>query len=227
VRLIAKKPPPPTVTATQRAPTTNLERKATARTAFDQLGKTEVRRQLAEEQRHLCVFCMRRIDPNGVDDHGNALTIIAHRIPLSSESTRALDWNNLFGSCDGGQRSGGHHRTCDFAQGDTALSVDPTQRRWIATLRYERRNGRKGLFLTSDDPEVRRDVEATLRLNDGDLPAAREAAWDAFRARSRKRFPKGPYGMPAHKELYAEESRTHGTKLPEWYGVIEKKLGVF
>jgi uncharacterized protein (TIGR02646 family) len=226
MRLIAKKPAPPTVTDTQRAKTTNLSTVETARTAYGHLDKKQVRAQLATEQGHLCAFCMRRIAPQAKDDRGDFIVKVAHRVPLSVVPARAVDWSNLLGSCDGGQRSHGHHRTCDFAQGDIALRVDPTQRLSVSQLRYERRVERKGLFLTSDDPELRRDVEETLRLNDGDLPAVRQASWDAFLVRVQKRLP-NVYGSPARRQVFDAEASTHGARLPEWYGVLEKQLGVF
>jgi hypothetical protein len=188
------------------------------------MPKPELRRRLAEEQGFLCAFCMRRVDPTKADENGAPAMRIAHRIPISVDPRRALDWKNLLGSCDG-------RHSCGRAQGQEALTVDPTDRASIARLRYETRAPWRGLFLTSDDAGVRADVDAreqggrrvegVLGLNRGDLPAARQAAWKGFLAAFMKRRPR-TYGKPAQREFF--QQWRHGTRLREYLGVIESQL---
>ena len=180
MRAIRKRTEPRTVTETRCSATTNLTRTDTARTAFDQIDKAEAREQLAEEQGWLCAFCMRRIDPKAVDERGQATMKIAHRVPIHMDPSRALDWTNHFGSCDGGERSGGLYCTCDLRQRNTALTVDPANASSVARLRLERRGKERGLFLNSDDLALAIDVEETLGLNKGGLPELRESTWKAF-----------------------------------------------
>jgi len=179
VRHIDKRLEPKTVTDTRCVITTDLSRAHSARDAFEQLDKNAVRKQLVAEQGWLCAFCMQRIDEQTLDDRGEHVMKVAHRMPIAVDPNEALNWYNLLGSCDGGQRRGHIPRTCDLAQRSTALTVDPTKRESILRLYYERRD-KEGLFITSADSGLRSDVHCTLALNEGELPALREAAWKAF-----------------------------------------------
>lgn len=228
MRHIVKGREPATVTETRAAKTTDLSKSKPARAAFDQLEKATVREALAREQGALCAFCMLPIDPRAEAPptegaRPEPTMKIAHRTPIDVDSTQALTWNNLLGSCDGGQRSRGHRRTCDWAQGSAALAVDPTLAGSCAKLRYERREAHTGLFITSDDPAMKVDVEDKLRLNSGDLPRLRQEAWEAFCAQQRKRAP-AHYGKAARRAFYDAWIRGFGAKLPEMLGVIEAML---
>ncbi len=152
VRHIVKGTEPVTVTETHTASTTDLSTVARARTAFDHIDKGRVRGNLASEQGWLCAFCMRRISPDATDARGERTMKIAHRTPIDVDPAQALSWRNLLGSCDGGQRSGWRTRSCDAAQGSTALTVDPTVEASCAQLRHERRERKEGLFITSNHP---------------------------------------------------------------------------
>jgi uncharacterized protein (TIGR02646 family) len=220
MRHIAKGAPPAFLPETAKASTTDLETPGGARTAFDQLDKAAVRAALAAEQRQLCAFCMRRIDPAGRDAQGQPTMKIAHRTPISVAPDVALTWSNLLGSCDGGQRMEKLYRTCDAAQGDAALTVDPTRTESVARLRYERRGATEGLFITADDPELRGDVEKTLKLNAAGLPAARLSAWKGFQKRALEKFP-GEYGKPGWQKYVGELRRSSGAALLEYFGVLE------
>jgi len=239
VRHIEKRPEPRTVTDTRRSSTTSFSTKSAARTAFDHLDKAAVRRQLVEEQGGLCAFCMKRIhdgsNPSrGYDGQGSPTTRIAHRTPIDAVPGAALDWTNLLGCCDGGERSDARHKTCDLAQGASTLAVDPTKKASVSTVRYERRAPRAGLFITSDDAAVRKDVDGelrgavfehgTLRLNSGDLPELREAAWRAFQQRHKLAFPNGPHGKPAWRAFLPTWRGGSSDRLPEMLGVVEARL---
>jgi uncharacterized protein (TIGR02646 family) len=228
VRHIVKGRPPVTVTETLAAPTTDLSTTARARAAFDQIDKARVRVDLADEQRWLCAFCMLRVDPEAVAAPSDgarpeATMKIAHRTPIDVDSQQALSWKNLLGSCDGGQRSGGRRKSCDFEQGPKALTVDPTETASCARLRYERRDRLQGLFITSDDAALKTDVEQTLALNSGDLPELREQKWKAFQCLQHKNAPR-QYGKPAWAAYYDTWIRQYGDRLPEMVGVIEAKV---
>lgn len=223
MRAIRKRPEPRTVTETRCSTTTNLTRTETARTAFDQINKAEAREQLAEEQGWLCAFCMRRMDPKAVDERGQATMKIAHRVPIHVDPSRALDWTNHFGSCDGGERSGGLYSTCDHRQRNTALTVDPANAASVARLRLERRGNKQGLFFNSDDPALATDVEATLGLNSGSLPELRESTWRAFLEAVRRDHPSNHWERET-RISYFEKWRFEGKKLRQFVGVVERKL---
>jgi uncharacterized protein (TIGR02646 family) len=223
MRAIQKRSEPRTVTETRCATTTNLTRTRTARAAFDQIGKREARCQLVEEQGWLCAFCMRRIDEDAQDEGGQAIMKIAHRVPIDVDPSRALDWTNLFGSCDGGERSGGLHCTCDYRQRSTALTVDPAKASSVARLKLERRGKEPGLFLTSDDAGLKVDVEQTLGLNDGGLPELREAMWKAFLQAVKKAHPTNHWDRATRRSFF-QTWQFEGKKLRQFVGVVENKL---
>ena len=64
-------------------------------------------------------------------------------------------------------------------------------------LQYERRLPLDGLFITSNDAGLKLDVEQTLGLNSGDLPALRESAWKAFCVLQQKDAPNSTAAMRA------------------------------
>ncbi len=180
------------------------------------LDKDEIRAALAREQGYLCAFCERRIQTGkpgrtfAEDESGPDHNIrIAHRTPVSVDSGLAITWENLLGSCK-------DERTCDVAQGNKALTVDPTKPASVATVRYERRDGKRGLFSTSDDPAIREDVEVTLCLNDAELPMLRDSVLKGTRLRLAK---EKKYGNPALRTHLAACLRA---PLPEHFGFLER-----
>lgn len=223
MRAIRKQTEPRSVAEPRCAETTDRSTASGARSAFNQLDKQELRSRLAVEQGWLCAFCMRRIDHESTDAQGKPTMQVAHRTPIAVDSGKALDWSNMLGSCDGGQRSGGRHWTCDAAQGSNGLSVDPTDVSSVSKIRYERRGSASGLFITSDDPAIKTDVEVTLALNAGDLPAMRQAAWEAFRKRFKSEGPRGRYGKSAWRDYYPKWLGK-ASRLPAMLGVVEYML---
>lgn len=227
MRLIQKAAEPGSLVGVRTDPLTNLHNSSSARCAFDQNDKATLRQALVAEQGYLCAFCMRRID-------ATPTTRIAHLVPIDLAPELALTWSNLFGSCQGDAYPSGS--TCDVAQGNTRLSIDPGQPVSIAKLHYESRPGRDAAaFVTSCDAQARADVDAkppprgnkdqpgTLNLNGGDLPELRYAAWKAFQSRVRENVP-GKYGKPAGNAYMAKWLAGYGPRLPPMLGYIEWKL---
>lgn len=232
MRLIVKGVEAPTVRDTRLASTTSLATRDSAQTAYGQCDKQQVRDHLAREQGYLCAFCMREIEP--APRFARPVTMkIAHRTPIAVRPQFALTWTNLLGACDGGQR--GDVRTCDTAQGSTALAVDPTNRASIDAIAYEARPPRRGLFVTAADPALCTELggdrapdgsprRGVLGLNGGDLPELRSLAWDAFRLAFRARHPGRPAGKPELREFLPRFVAERAPRLPEMLGVIEAKL---
>lgn len=225
MRYIEKRREPKTITDTRCADTTDLSSAATARDAFNQIDKGDVRRQLVEEQGWLCAFCMAHISEESVDNRGEHTMKIAHRTPVAVSPNEALSWQNLLGSCDGGQRYEGAPATCDCAQGSKALTVDPTQQGSVQRLAYKR-GDREGLFITSDDPALLLDLVDTLALNAGELPALRQETWKAFQENCRRKGPKGIYGRQAWRAYFPQWLKAMSDKgrLPPFFGVVEKMV---
>ena len=80
------------------------------RNAFDNdFPKNEVKEILLHEQHGICAYCMRRIR---MDNHSR----VEHLVPLSRNKDMAIDYNNMLGVCDGGEKvtgDKGHILCCD------------------------------------------------------------------------------------------------------------------
>lgn len=113
--------------------------------------KQDARRKLCTEQGGLCCFCQSRIRS------GDKMKI-AHFWPRNSPEgeQHELEWSNLFGACMGGERGSDSDlgRHCDTQQGNARLHERLRPTTLVeGTLSYTN-DGR----ITSDDPEVQRDI---------------------------------------------------------------------
>ncbi len=218
MRSVSKGKQPATLTDVQCASTTNLATVATARAAFDQLDKAAMRDSLCVEQGWLCAFCMRRLDPKRRDGTDFVMKI-AHRVPIAVTPSQALDWSNHFGSCDGGQRSPSRIATGDFAQENVSVSLDPSSALSVGQLRLVRRGSAEGLFLETDNPTLKADLE-TLHLNGGDLPILRDVQFRTFQTLLRKAHHPSTW-TPAVKSTFLAKWLAQRRELPEFAGVPE------
>lgn len=168
-----------------------------ARELFDQVSARVTNPQLLAEQRHLCVFCERRIEdeppnePKKYDEKEAAFQAHglrrAHWVPLSKNPKGALDWRNIYASCNTKQ-------TCDRRQGDRELGLRlPCNADHSAALQC-RSDGvykvRVDAVLTPEERAALEkalgrpnhdDRETTLYLNHPTLVRARAAAIDVAR----------------------------------------------
>lgn len=183
-----------------------------ARACFDALDKEKLRKVLVREQRHLCVYCERRLN-EGPD------TPVEHWRPLNLQPEFALTWHNLYLSCS-------TKDTCDDSKGGDALAggAGGASLPWPTKMRYEQCLGftsfgevyvradapltieqQQSLRLAVAHPEVARPRGAAwLNLNHPTLRASRNAAIDAERDLRLSR-PAGTYRNRA--ELRAEGER--------------------
>lgn len=169
---------------------------------FDTLDKAKLRPVLLTEQRHLCVYCERLITAE--DAMGVTRVRIAHWTPILRDKTRALDWKNIYASCDTSQ-------TCDQRQASRDLHLPvPAELRYEQVLDF-RSDGvvqvradtsgllspeqRAALLLAVGDPARRGDdarvgdPRSPLNLNHPALCAGRAAALDGLRRHVERRFP--------------------------------------
>ena len=176
----------------------------------------DIRHALLEEQGHLCCFCMRRIVLRGMK--------IAHWASQSGNTDETVSWNNLLGACMGGEGERPERQHCDTAQGAAPVKINPADRgqRCERFIRY-RPDGE----IASDDPEIHKDVDETLKLNHSWLKDARKSILDS--AISRLTKTQGGYWSRAdlQAELEKWQQREAG-KLRELCQVaiyvLEKKL---
>ena len=124
-----------------------------------------VLRSLIDEQGGLCAYCTRRISEENAH--------VEHWIPRSfgtgDDDPDSVDYGNLLAVCDGFERSAAG-LTCDRARGDAPLTVNPLKHDTLEGIRYHR-DGR----IRSSRPDVERDIDRTLNLNQGLLMESRQA----------------------------------------------------
>jgi uncharacterized protein (TIGR02646 family) len=178
----------------------------------------DIRHALLDEQGHLCCYCMRRIVLRGMK--------IEHWASQSGNADETVSWNNLLGACMGGQGESAERQHCDTAKGFTSITVNPVvrERRCEHLIRY-RPDGE----IASDDPEIHKDLDQTLKLNHPWMKAARRGILDS--AISRLTKVQGGYWSRGDLEAELEKwkRRDEAGELREFCQVavyrLQKKLG--
>lgn len=132
----------------------------------------DLRSALLRDQGHICCYCMRRIQVRAMK--------IEHWASQSENEERTVDWKNVLGACTGGDGERKALQHCDTARGNTPLHVNPLDRKRPCEghLRYLA-NGE----IFSDDPDIYRDVNATLKLNLDSLNRSRLQVHDVLMRR--------------------------------------------
>lgn len=126
--------------------------------------KNDIREQLLKDQGYLCGYCMKRL-------RAASEVKIEHILPqskLKDDPRRALDYKIMLGVCYGNEQKNsiGKKRyfqelTCDAHRKNIDLKkANPHNQLCIDKIRYEV-DGR----ITSDDLELKNDLEKTLNLN--------------------------------------------------------------
>lgn len=122
----------------------------------------DIREQMWEEQKHLCAYCMRKIDNPSV-------VRIEHCRPRHSQDEQeydkkaTLDFKWMLGVCYGNSLVRGvkpEEKTCDAHRGNTELTVNPFDELSVRKIKYKT-DGR----IYSDDADINKDVTETLNLN--------------------------------------------------------------
>lgn len=137
------------------------------RAKFDELPKDVIRKQLLKEQHYLCAYCMKQIK-----DEELHMTI-EHKIPLSKDKERALEYNNYLGVCKGGADisiQGKRVLCCDGSKGnEEEMTIDPSNFQMMKLIAY-RKDGtifarEKGTENVEIVRKMNKDINDTLCLN--------------------------------------------------------------
>lgn len=124
--------------------------------------RQDVRKQMWEEQRHLCAYCMRKVR----DSHVMRIEHCRPRHPQGEENhdkKATLDYKWMLGVCYGNSLEKGvkpEDETCDAHRGNTELTINPFDEISIRKIKY-----RVDGSIYSDDVEINKDVTETLNLN--------------------------------------------------------------
>ena len=129
------------------------------RGVFDnEFPKNALKEIIVREQKGLCAYCMCRIK---MDQH----TRIEHFVPLSEDKDKALDYHNMLGVCDGGERVPGtqnHILCCDAHKKDSMLHINPLSKMQMDKIAYKA----NGIIYTKPmDKVMEKDINEVLLLN--------------------------------------------------------------
>ncbi len=137
--------------------------------------KEDVRQALHAEQRALCAYCSRRIQPASFHRiSAPSGTKIEHHAPRSLHAERMFDWDNLLAVCGGQEHVGDDVvSTCDTARGNAPLNVHPalpsppTPERVFEFRRHPPEDQEPpfpGVWIHGKTPEAQSDIDV-LNLN--------------------------------------------------------------
>lgn len=129
------------------------------RLVFDnEFPKNDVKGILIHEQRGLCAYCMKRIRK---DSHSR----IEHLIPLSVDKEKAIDYNNMLGVCDGGEKikeQQGHILCCDAHKKEAKICTSPLNKLQMDKIAYKPDGT---IYTEPEDESMDKDINETLLLN--------------------------------------------------------------
>lgn len=200
MRRITKGPEPKSLT----------EHRAQRRGAFDEVrDKGPLRDGLLREQRHLCCYCMRRIERETMK--------IEHFLPQSRHPDKAIDWRNLLGACPGNEGQPRSLQTCDTRKGDRETRLDP-QGPVVDRIRYSNSG-----HIEIDDAELQQELEDVLNLNEGRLVGNRRSALQGLvTVLHREHSKTGSWRQSALLRKLSQLDE--GGRLEEYVGVLESWL---
>lgn len=124
----------------------------------NEFPKNEVKETLIHEQHGLCAYCMKRIR---MDSHSR----VEHFVPLSIEKDKALDYNNMLGVCDGGEKfegKQGHILCCDAHKGETRINTSPLNKTQMDKIAYKPDGT---IYTEPKDDSMETDINEVLLLN--------------------------------------------------------------
>lgn len=124
----------------------------------DDFPKSEVKKVLVHEQHGLCAYCMKRIR---VDNHSR----VEHWKPLSEDKEKALDYHNMLGVCDGGEKASGQLGRilcCDAHKGEQKISISPLNKGHMDGIAYKSDGT---IYTESRDANLEHDINEVLLLN--------------------------------------------------------------
>lgn len=94
-------------------------------------SKQEIKQILLSEQNSFCAYCNRKIHDNEVNTHStpdekDKKCLIEHIYPKSHDWTKTFDFNNLVGSCQGGQKNPPPKELyCDAKKSNSVTELTP------------------------------------------------------------------------------------------------------
>ena len=96
-----------------------------------------------------------------MDNHSR----VEHLVPLSRNKDLAIDYNNMLGVCDGGEKvcgNQGHILCCDAHKKETEIMISPFNKAQMDKITYDSEGK---IYTTPRDEVMERDINEVLLLN--------------------------------------------------------------
>lgn len=90
---------------------------------------------------------------------------VEHLVPLSSSKDQAIDYNNMLGVCDGGEKitgNQGHILCCDAHKKETEITISPLDRGQMDKIAYDKYGK---IYTEPRDEAMEKDINDILLLN--------------------------------------------------------------
>jgi uncharacterized protein (TIGR02646 family) len=186
--------------------------------------KKQVRQALLDDQRFLCCYCMRTIDP---EKHH---VRIEHHQSQSSAPHLDLEWDNLLAACSGAPKLRSRLKddaaarkvprdlqTCDNRRGNRSITISPLTGN-VDAIRYLP-DGR----IEHPVEQLQQDIDERLNLNVGFLVSGRLAARAKLIERLRRDLGPDKTWTATALARYLD-ARRGSSRLPDYFGLIEALL---
>ncbi len=149
---------------------------------------TGFRKYILEDQGYLCAYCMRRIphrhEEKGIErDDMKIEHWLSQRNSISIAKRLDITYNNMFGCCMGGKGNREKFETCDTRKAEDDITINPTNKVHIATLKY----GLDGLIV-STDATFDGEINSFLNLNEFNLKNRRAAIYESVKRKTEEKF---------------------------------------
>lgn len=96
-----------------------------------------------------------------MDNHSR----VEHLVPLSHSKDKAIDYNNMLGVCDGGEKiteNQGHILCCNAHKKETEITISPLDKVQMDKIAYDK-DGK--IFTMPRDEAMEKDMNEILLLN--------------------------------------------------------------
>lgn len=149
---------------------------------------TGFRQYLLEEHGYLCVYCMRQIPHKHIEktiEHDD-MKIEHHtsqKKPKSISTKLDITYSNIFACCMGNKGRLKKFQTCDTRKGDEPITINPTNKLHIETIKY----GFDGL-ISSNNEVFDEEINKILNLNENNLKKQREVIYKLVDKRTKIAF---------------------------------------
>ena len=180
---------------------------------YDNAPKEPMRKALLAEQESLCAYCMKQIELGAMK--------IEHHTAQTVDASRALEWSNLLGVCEGGEKGPRTLQTCDTRKGNAVVSLNPTHERLESQVKYGAKDSEFGAILATD-PRQQGELDDTLGLNSPLLIRARRAEFDQFRVWMKARAPEsGNWTATDYERALDSYRRGRNGRVRGYIGIVE------